>query len=125
MKKIVFILFGSCIFASCYYDKADVINPNAATAVCDTASMTYTNNVEPIFIAHCNTCHAGIAPSAGGGIELDTYATVTDYINKNGNKLLNDIQHGPDCDPMPKGEGQLVTCSINKVAAWINQGMKQ
>jgi len=124
MKKIVFILFGSCIFASCYYDKADVINPNAAAAVCDTTAMTYTKDVSPIFVAHCNSCHAGTA-SNGGGIQLDTYSTVSTYINSTGNRLLNDIQHGPGSDPMPKGEGQLATCSINKVAAWINQGMKQ
>jgi mono/diheme cytochrome c family protein len=72
-----------------------------------------------ILSANCYSCHGGAA-SGSGGVKLDSYNAVLPYI-KNG-QLLNNIKHAPGADPMPKNAPKLDDCSINTIAAWINNG---
>jgi len=112
----VFIIILSAV--SCYYDKAELIY-NVDTANCDTTAIKYSTDVVGILTGSCYACHSGAA-GAGGGIKLDTYASLKTYVN-NG-KLKAAITHTPGVSAMPKGGGKLNNCSINKIVAWINNG---
>jgi mono/diheme cytochrome c family protein len=119
MKKLMIITAGLFLvgMSSCFYDKADLIYPQAAT--CDTAAVTYSGTVATILNSNCNGCHGGAA-AAGAGIKLDTYAGVSTWVT-NG-RLLNSMLHNGQASPMPKGGSKLDACTINKVSAWITKG---
>ena len=119
MKKLMIITAGLFLvgMSSCFYDKADLIYPQATT--CDTAAVTYSGTVATILNSNCNGCHGGTA-AAGAGIKLDTYASVTKWVT-NG-RLLNSMLHNGQASPMPKGGSKLDACTINKVSSWITKG---
>jgi mono/diheme cytochrome c family protein len=119
MKTLMIITAGLFLIGmnSCFYDKADLIYPQATT--CDTAAVTYTGTVATILNSNCNGCHGGAA-AAGAGIKLDNYAAVSTYVT-NG-RLLNSMLHNGQASPMPKGGSKLDACTINKVSSWITKG---
>jgi len=129
MKKIILSICIGITLAGCYYDKADVVNPNAAYVSCDTTSVTYNTTIAPILSNNnCLTCHAGSA-SSGGGIALDTYTSTKVSAAKG--ELLPAVRQDVSCAqcaanyaPMPLGGSKISDCSVNKISAWINQGMK-
>jgi mono/diheme cytochrome c family protein len=119
MKTLTIITAGLFLvgMSSCFYDKADLIYPQATT--CDTAAVTYSGTVATILNSNCNGCHGGTA-AAGAGIKLDTYASVATWVT-NG-RLLNSMLHNGQASPMPKGGSKLDACTINKVSSWITKG---
>ncbi len=116
------------VLVGCYYDKADVINPNAAFVSCDTTSVTYSSIASILSNNNCLNCHAGSAGS-GGGIALDNYAAAKASAVKG--ELLPSVRQDATCSacsanyqPMPIGGAKISDCNINKIAAWVNQGYK-
>ena len=109
-------LISCMIFSGCYYDKSELLYPQAP---CDKTVFNYSTAIVPIINAQCNSCHAGAA-SSGGGVPLDSYAAVKTYVD-NG-KLLGDVQQASGFNAMPKGSPKMDDCSINKIQAWINAG---
>jgi hypothetical protein len=107
---------------SCYQDKADVLYPDAA---CITAGVTYTNFVAGIMNAQCATsgCHA--AANAAAGINLSTYAATKTYATASKAAYLGSMRHASGYSNMPKGASQLPVCTVNKIEAWITDGMPQ
>ncbi|MFP5041292.1 hypothetical protein [Parasediminibacterium sp. JCM 36343] len=122
MKKIIFFAIACFCIAGCYYDKADVINPNAAAAVCDTTSVTYSKDIQAIISQNCYSCHSGSANN-GGGYQYDSYDMLKTYITSNPGVLQSDINW--TSNPMPKSASKLSACNINKISAWINKGLPQ
>jgi uncharacterized membrane protein len=119
------VLFASCssFLTACYYDKADIIYPSTGGVVgnCDTANITYANQVVQVLNTHCNTCHSSAAAaSIGGGINLSTYTSVKTYATSG--SLLNSILQNGKASPMPKNASKLDNCSITKIQTWINKG---
>jgi len=106
-------------FGCAYHTREDAIVPGA-TPTCDT-SVKYTYaSVDSLFINYeCSSCH-----NNGGNLpnieDLTTYRT---YITANKDKFLNAINH-IGANPMPKNAAKLPTKEINKIEAWICQGMK-
>ncbi len=129
MKKTVLSILLCISLVACYYDKADVINPNAAYVGCDTTSVNYNSVVAPILSNNgCLSCHSGSA-SSGGKIPLDTYTSAKSSAVKG--ELLPSVRQDATCAacgsnyaPMPAGGSKISDCNINKIAAWINQGCK-
>ena len=121
MKKIAFMLVCSTFLLSCYYDKADVINPNAAFVSCDTTTISYAKDIAPIMLQSCNSCHAGSA-SNGGGIVLDSYSTLKIYGQNK--QLYSAVVQDGVFPKMPQGAAKLIDCDINKIGAWINQNYR-
>ena len=122
MKKILVIIFifTFIIFIEgCSYDKAEQVYPINGNA-CDTTSMTYTTNVQPIIQNYCYSCHAGTAPS-GGGIVLDSYAGVKNFA-AGGGSLIDRITSTDPSVQMPRGGPKLSDCDISKIKAWVNAG---
>ena len=116
---IVFVLL--VLVSGCYYDHANLSYPqqNSVTATCNLSSVTYSSSVTGILKANCYSCHSGSA-SAGGGIQLDTYATLKVYA-ANG-QLLNSISHTGSVPAMPLNAAQISSCDISTIQTWINNG---
>ena len=116
MKRVVFLSLIIVVFVisldSCYYDKGDVLG-----GVCDTTSVTYSNQVRSIIDLNCIDCH-GQAGSANP--KLDTYDEV--LIQVQNGSFLGSIKHEQGYSPMPKNSSQLDQCQISKVEIWINEG---
>ena len=109
------------LFSACYYDKSDVVYPNANITNCDTTNIRYANQITNILNSNCNNCHgASVANSIGGGINLSTYTSLKPYITNS--SLLNSVLQNGKAAPMPKNSYKLDNCSILAIQTWINQG---
>lgn len=90
---------------------------NACNGGCDTTKITYAAAVQPLMQTYCTGCHN--AASAGGGIDLSTYAQVKTYA-ANG-RLLGSISYATGYSPMPKGS-KMQDCQITQIRKWIEAG---
>jgi len=109
------------IFNACYYDKSEIVYPNANTTNCDTTNVRYSNQIMSILNSNCNNCHgAAVANSIGGGINLSTYTSIKPYVTNS--SLLNSVLQNGKAAPMPKNASKLDDCSILAIQTWINLG---
>jgi hypothetical protein len=88
--------------------------------------VTYSNDIRPILEqGTCVTqgCHAG--PNSQAGVNLETYESTKTAAQ--GFQLYHAVDWTglPDNQKMPQGGQRLPQCSIDKIKAWTNQGMKQ
>ena len=128
MKNLLSIILIIFFFSSCYYDNVDEFHPEAGLIPdCnpDTTAVTYTKDIQPLLAANCgteNSCHnANASPSL---ISLATFDDEVAY--ESTGQLLCSVTHDPcTTHPMPKDGGKLSDCKINKIKAWINQGLIQ
>lgn len=102
------------IYSGCKHEPDDVI-PDPDPTPCDTANVTYTGTVYPVFNQYCITCHSGGAPS--GGLDLTSYSQVA-FIAQNG-ALMGAIKHLQGYSPMPQGSDKLSDCKIRQIEIWI------
>jgi hypothetical protein len=126
---IIFSLIAGLFLSllGCSNDSIEDIHPgiyDPPVVPCDTAGMTYTKDLIPIFAASCGSgdinCHK---TGNTQGDNLDNYADVKDLaVNDD---LMGSILHLPGYSPMPNTGGMLDQCSINKIQAWINSGYPQ
>lgn len=119
-QKILFIGIAILSLSACYYDKKDQVYPQAAVSTCDTTNISYSVTVTNILNANCTNCHGANANTLGGGIVLNTYATVKPYITSG--RLVNSILQNGNASPMPKNMAKMDNCSINKIILWVNKG---
>jgi hypothetical protein len=110
-------LFLTLAVSACYYDvEEELYGPPTQ---CDTSfTPSYSSHVAPLVESKCLVCHS--AASQLGGINLEGYAAVSNYIS-NG-RLLGSIAHSPGFSPMPKGLPKLDACDILTVERWIQGG---
>jgi hypothetical protein len=88
---------------------------------CDTTKFTYSGAIAPMMKTYCNSCHATTsAATAGGGIILDTYASI--LVQAQNGKLLGAISHNSGFIYMPQGGVKLSDCKITQVSKWIAAG---
>ena len=116
MKNTGIIILLAFIVSSCYNDKRENLNPqlptNDNTSVCDTTSVTYTKDIQPILSLSCTGCH-------GNGSANHSLNSFSDAKSEN-DKVIQKISDGS----MPQNSSPLSTCKINKFKAWKNQGYK-
>lgn len=105
------------IATACYYDKEEVLYPGSGECTVPT-TLSFKTDVLPILDSRCNSCHAGIAPSAG--ISLANYTDVMKSVN-NGS-LMGSITWAAGFSAMPKNSGKMSSCEIQKIQTWIDQG---
>lgn len=112
------VLAGFVLLAGCYYDVEEELYP---TNTCHTENMSYQHDIVPILAMNCNSCHSTVsAPFQGGGIVLDTYLGVKSRVDAG--RLLGALRHDAGFSFMPQGQPRLPNCSIDKIAAWIEDG---
>lgn len=115
---ILFLAIISISFASCYYDNEEELYPNV---VCTTDSMSYANDIVPIFESNsCYGCHS--AQANFGNVNMSTHTDLIKYVNDG--SLVGCLEHTGSFSPMPRGGAKMTDCNINKVKAWISQGAK-
>lgn len=116
MNKVFLILiFGILGLSSCYYDSEENLYPSSG---CSTENVSFSNDVKPILLNSCLSCHNNVALQ--GNITLETYDDVIVYVN-NGT-LLGSIKHDGGFKAMPQNANKLDDCRISKVESWINAG---
>ncbi|MBK7344367.1 MAG: hypothetical protein IPJ06_15480 [Saprospiraceae bacterium] len=86
---------------------------------CSTANMSYLNDISPILKQSCTGCHGGTSPQ--GGVNLSSYANVLPFAQSG--KLLGSVRHETGFIAMPPAGNGLPSCSINRIQAWIDQGI--
>jgi hypothetical protein len=106
-----------CFFISaCTYHSKDVQYPANS---CDTASVTYSKSIVPLFSQHCYSCHSGSA-SNGNGVKLDVYNSAKAYALFG--SMLQMVNHQPGFVAMPKDAAKLSDCNIATIRIWIEAG---
>lgn len=109
------IIMSLFLVSACYYDVEEDLYPNGT---CDTANMSFAQDIQPVLSANCLACHS--ASQAQGNVVLETHADVLIYAN-NG-KLLGSIRQQAGFVAMPQGQPALSTCTQDRFAAWIADG---
>lgn len=89
--------------------------------VCDTANVTYTNQVMPIMNAYCKSCHN--TNNKQGNINLDNYADVKTQTQSG--KLICSVSGGSNCIKMPQSSYILSKCEVRKIILWNQKGCPQ
>lgn len=122
-----FFTLSVCIgLTGCYYDTEEELYPDSGSVICDTVSVSYTNDIVPIMNSKCSYsgCHAGA--NAAAGIPLETHAGVKAYLELDKARFLSSITwDGSVSNPrnMPQGASTKISdCNINTIKAWINSG---
>ncbi len=105
------------VVTSCTYDKQDL---EYGKNTCDTSNIRYVD-IQNRLETQCYGCHTESAPS--GNVVMYDYNSLQTLVNKDKSTLLASIKH-TYASPMPKGGQKWDMCNIEKLEAWINQGMK-
>jgi len=115
-------LISVLLLAGCAKTSMDklIADQGGGSVTCDTAQMKYSVDIIPILQAHCYLCHGSGSTGGSGGILLDGYANIKQWIDKG--YVLPNIRHEPGFNAMPFQMAMLDSCTINKIADWINQG---
>ena len=101
----------------CSWDNEAELYPGPQ--VCDTLNVSYQDDVVPILSTSCYSCHSnGNAPDFAFGITFEDYEDVV----AGSELILGAIKHQEGYPAMPKGAGQLDSCSISIIEAWVNAG---
>jgi hypothetical protein len=116
----ILLILGTLIFINaCYYDKAELLYPTNAGAICDsTGVISYSLRVAPILRAQCYSCHS--ATGGSGNINMSNYAN--DKVIALNGKLYGSISHAPGYLAMPQGGGLMSSCDQAVIKKWITNG---
>jgi len=117
----VFWITQSCTFQNEFDYFGDLLLDTSINN-CNTMDITY-DSLSYIFEGNCKDCHK-VGNTRRGGIEFDNYNQTVNTFNNNESKIITAIKHeGPY--KMPFGRPKLSDCEIEKIEAWINEGMPE
>lgn len=119
MRFLLFIIALLSLAATqtgCYYDVEEELYLD--TLSCDLTNVTFSQTVEPLIVAKCQSCHNNGVMN--GNITLEGYQNIKEQA-ENGN-LMGAIRHESGFSPMPQGENQLPQCQIDEIQKWIDNG---
>lgn len=119
---IILFLFSAFIgISACTYNKEDELYVQSNVQICDTTSVTYNNQVKEILQTGCLSCHSDeFADIKGDGYKLQGYANAASYSSRILSRVIDERRPMP-----PSGYERLSSCKIDKIRAWINQGLKE
>jgi len=123
MKDLLLLLLLGLTFVSCKHD-SEMAKNELPDCDPDTKYVTYTKDIAPLLTIECGTnssCHR--QNSSDSEISLVSYDDVT-AVAVTG-QLLSSVIHDGNTEPMPYLGQKLSDCKINKIKAWINQGLKE
>lgn len=114
MKKIFLITFSLTLLLTWSCSK------DTTSATCDTASMSYANNIAPIMSSSCATSGCHTTSSKAGGYDLSNWAGVKASVTAG--RLYGSIAQSSGFKSMPQGGSKLSDCNIAKIKSWIDAG---
>lgn len=126
--KVQFVLLGLAVavgLAACSKDnEEDLYGENGDDngdnqTQCDTENVSYATQVWPVIESSCISCHSGAGANAG--IRMENHAQLVEVINSG--RFLGAIRQESDFSAMPQGGPKLDECTIEKIEAWIADGM--
>jgi cytochrome c5 len=122
IKYFIIVVFGIfywiCNSTSCtMQNEEDFLQAN----ICDTIDVSY-HDLTYIFTEICSACHSEVF-TYRDGIKMDSYNRVKSSINTG--LVLPAINQVNGVPPMPKGASKLSDCELDKIKAWINDGMPE
>lgn len=103
------------IISGCYYDSEEDLYPPVE---CDTANVSFSQDIQPIFAISCLSCHNTF--NSLGDVNLEGHAAVLKYALDG--SLVGSVQHESGYDAMPQGASKLEVCKIKKIKAWVDAG---
>ena len=104
------------LMTNCSYDNS--IDSYGNITACDTAAVTFSQDIDALISQNCEGCHNGM--SANGGLILSSHQN-TAAAALNGSLIDRTTRSAGDPLLMPPG-GALGDCDISKLRAWIAQG---
>lgn len=115
---IIGALLLGVLQSGCYYDVESDLYP---MNFCDTMSVSYSNNIQPIVQANCaiSGCHV---PGGTGTGDFTSYNGLASQI-ANG-KLVPAVQQTTGAASMPPS-GRLSDCDIATIVNWVAAGAQQ
>lgn len=128
MKKLVVIsvvvAFSACTHKALLVTTASPVTPTG----CDTTNVTYHADVQPVLGANCYSCHGTAQVASGGGLDLQNFASLKNYLQYGfrgdgiyGSKLYHCILHSQLALPMPPTY-TVDSCSQRKIKRWLDEG---
>lgn len=124
MKLISILVISSIFLFSCKKDKAAEIveqtNNESELSYCDTVTVSFVNQIKPIFIQNCATSGCHNAVSASSGYVFETYSQISDSTTFL--QALKAIKHEVGTSPMPKFQSKLNDSLIQQLECWLSQG---
>ena len=116
MRNSVFLLL-ILIGSGCIWENEETLFPD--DSFCDTLDVSYQDDVVPIMVNNCYSCHSNVnAPSFGSGIALEDHEDLAAASPR----VLGAVMHQDGFPPMPRNAEKLDTCSIATIHAWVNAG---
>jgi len=114
-KPLLSAIFIAMALSSCYNDNKEEVYENNTDNTCDTSSVSYANDITPIFEQSCTSgCHSGTNPAAN--LDLTDFNEAKNSANEIVNRI-NDIGA-----LMPQGGPSLPDCEILKIETWVQDG---
>jgi len=104
------------LLTHCTYDNS--VDSYGNTTACDTAAVTFSQDIKVLIDQNCEGCHNGM--SANGGLVLSGHQN-TAAAALNGSLIDRMTRNAGDPLLMPPS-GALSECDISKLQAWIVQG---
>jgi len=112
------------IFLSCKKEKSSEVIEDVpvtgALTYCDTVTVSFSNQIQPIFIQSCATSGCHDAASASSGYVFETHSQLSEHSNMS--PALKSMKHDPNFSPMPKFQQKLNDSIIEQIECWISQG---
>jgi hypothetical protein len=95
MKKLILVAGIAAILAGCYNDKADKLYPLPASTTCDTTTISYKTDVQPIINSYCaiSGCHNSSGDAVTGNLDFTIFATL--QANATPALMIDDITGNP------------------------------
>ncbi len=122
--RFLTVIFLIIVFLGCKKDKSveviEVVVPEGTLTYCDTVTVSFSTQIQPIFIQSCATSGCHDAASGAAGYVLESHSQLSDdNIIKTAFKT---IKHDPNVSPMPKFQAKLNDSLIQQIQCWIDQG---
>lgn len=130
-SKIILLSFISILLFACKNDNMETILKEEPCATDTISSVSYSQNIQPIFTKNCSTtgCHSGNNPE--GGLNLESALSYAE-LSKAGSGYVDSINPKKSLlysvlvsksNPMPPS-GNLDQCTIDLIEKWMEQKAK-
>ena len=115
MKNFAAILLLLGSLCSCSWENEETLYPESE--ICDTISVSFSEEVLPILTENCFACHSNVnAQDFAHVITLEDYEDIV----ASAPLIVGAINQLDGYPAMPKDGEKLDTCLINKFEAWVN-----